>query len=218
MATLKAALFDLDGTLIDTEGQYTQFWAEAGRRYRPDIPDVAQLIKGTTLARILDTYFPDAAVRQTLRRELVEWELSMHYEFYPGVEAFLGDIRAHGIKCALVTSSDRLKMANVYRKQPRLRGFFDRILTSEDFAASKPDPDCYLRAAEALGCQKGECVVFEDALTGLRAGMSAGIFTIGMTTTNSRDAISPLCHCVLDGFLGFTYRRLLEVWDPSLCK
>lgn len=213
-STLRAALFDLDGTLIETEAQYTRFWQEAGRRYRPDVPDLAQRIKGTTLTQILDTYFPSPKVRRELRQALDQWEASMSYNLYPGAEAFLLDLRANGIRTALVTSSDRKKMSLVYRKTPALRSLFDCILTSEDFTASKPAPDCYLQAAQRLGCPKSECVVFEDALTGLQAGTSAGIFTIGMTTTNPQSLIAPLCHHTLTTFEGFTYHRLLALWHP----
>ncbi len=213
-ATLRAALFDLDGTLIDTEGQYTRFWQEAGRRCRPDVPDLAQRIKGTTLTQILDSYFPAPTIRESIRQALSKWEAQMSYSLYPGAEQFLRDLKANGILTALVTSSDRSKMSLVYRKTPALKPLFDCILTSEDFTASKPDPDCYLQAARRLGCERGECVVFEDALTGLKAGTSAGIFTIGMTTTNPRSVIAPLCHTTLASFEGLTLERLLSLWHP----
>ncbi|MCD7721724.1 MAG: HAD family phosphatase [Prevotellaceae bacterium] len=213
-ATLRAALFDLDGTLIETEEQYTRFWQGAARRYRPDVPDLAQRIKGTTLTQILDTYFPDPATRQSLRQELDEWEAQMSYSLYPGAEQFLRSLRAKGVLTALVTSSDLGKMSLVYRKTPALRPLFDCVLTSEDFIASKPDPDCYLQAARRLGCERGECVVFEDAVTGLKAGLGAGIFTVGMTTTNPQSLVAPLCHLTLASFEGLTLEHLLSLWHP----
>ena len=61
---LKAALFDLDGTLIDTEGQYSKFWNGIAKRYHHDIPDFANRIKGTTLVQIFKTYFPQKEVQE----------------------------------------------------------------------------------------------------------------------------------------------------------
>ena len=58
MKQFKAALFDLDGTLFDTEGQYSVFWKATGEKYRPDVPNLSDVIKGTTLVQIFNNYFP----------------------------------------------------------------------------------------------------------------------------------------------------------------
>lgn len=55
---IKAALFDLDGVVFDTESQYSVFWGMIGKEYHPEIPDFAQIIKGQTLVQIYDKYFP----------------------------------------------------------------------------------------------------------------------------------------------------------------
>ncbi len=217
MAILKAALFDLDGTLFDTEGQYTSYWEKVGQMFCPQLPDFAYRIKGTTLTQIFDMYFTDAEVRETVRQGLDEWEARMDYRFFPGAKEFVRTLRAGGIKTAIVTSSDRKKMENVYRKVEGFASLFDRILTSEDFAASKPAPDGYLAAARALGCEREECMVFEDALSGLKAGMNAGILTIGMATTNSREAIAGLCDHVLDSFEGLSLPQLLQIHAGCSC-
>ncbi|MBQ4277496.1 MAG: HAD family hydrolase, partial [Bacteroidaceae bacterium] len=86
---------------------------------------------------------------------------------------------------------------------------FDRILTSEDFTASKPAPDCYLLGARVLGADISESVVFEDAFNGLAAGMAAGIFTIGLTTNNPAEAIRDKCNYVIPNFIGLDYNKLL---------
>ena len=208
---LKAALFDLDGTLIDTEGQYSTFWSAIGHRFRPDVPNLANDIKGTTLTNIFDTYFPDLEVQKTITDELNAWEAQMKYEFIPGAEDFICDLKKHGVKCALVTSSNTLKLESVVRQIPNFITLFDKILTAEDFTASKPSPDCYLLGAKAFNASPSECVVFEDAYTGLQAGMSSGIFTIGLATSHTADEIRGKCHYVLDGFSGFTYEKLLSV-------
>ena len=207
--TIQAALFDFDGTMVDTEGQYTRFWGRMARTYRPDIPRLEYLIKGTTLAQIFDRYFPDPAWQDEITRGLDEWEAQMDYRPIAGAEAFVADLRHHGVKCAIVTSSNQKKMDSVRRQRPELLDMFDRILTSEDFAASKPAPDCYLRGAELLGADISECVVFEDAFNGLEAGMASGITTIGLATGNPPEAIRPLCHAVIPDFTEITYEKLL---------
>ncbi len=196
----KAALFDLDGTLIDTENQYSIIWHQVGVEYRPDVPNLENVIKGNTLKRILERFFPDPEVQRQVCERLDQYESQMNYDFFPGAKAFVEDLKEHGIKCAIVTSSDQKKMQHVRRKNPELIALFDRILTAEDFSASKPNPDCYLKAAEVFGMQKDECIVFEDAFSGLQAGMSAGIFTVGIASYNPREVIADKCNLVLDSF------------------
>lgn len=209
--SFKVALFDLDGTLFDTEGQYSVFWGEMGRQYHPEIPGFDKVIKGTTLKQIYERYFPDPEVQAVVTPQLEAFEAQMQYEFFPGVEAFIRDIRSHGVKCAVVTSSDQKKMSNVYRSMPQFRELFDRILTAEDFSASKPNPDCYLRGAKVFDAALAECVVFEDAFTGLQAGMSAGIYTIGIASGLTPEQIKDKCNHVILTFEGLTYEGVLGI-------
>lgn len=205
MNKFKAALFDLDGTLVETERQYTVFWGETGRKYRPDVPDLAYAIKGTTLTQIFARYFPSEEWQREITVALDAWERQMTYEYIPGALDFLHDLRSHGVRTAIVTSSNQKKMSVVAERLPEFATLFDRILTSEDFRASKPDPDCYITAARALATPREQCAVFEDAFTGLDAGRASGIFTIGLTTYNSRELICDRCDYVIPDFRGLTY-------------
>lgn len=211
MKTFKAALFDLDGTLFNTEGQYTEFWERIGKIYCPEIPDVSERIKGTTLKQTLELYFPNKTIQEKVIDELNHWEAQMHFEFFPYALDFIKNLHENGVICALVTSSNKLKMANIPKQIPEFTSLFEHILTSEDFVASKPNPDCYLKGAQACKCSTNECVVFEDAFTGLQAGMDAGIFTIGLSMSNGRQAIQEKCNYVLDGYKGVTYQTILGI-------
>ena len=211
MGKLKAALFDLDGTLFDTEDQYTVIWGKIARRFRPDIPHLEYIIKGTTLKQIFERYFPDPEVQKQIDVIINEEEANMHYDFVAGAREFIDDLRAHGVRCAVVTSSNTIKMNSVARQMPAFSQLFDRVLTAEDFKASKPDPDCYLLGARVFGCELDECVVFEDALTGLQAGMSSGIYTIGLATTRTKEEIADKCHHVIDNFIGFDYNKCQQL-------
>lgn len=212
MRNLKAALFDLDGTLIATEDQYTEFWGAMGRKYRPDVPTFAYDIKGTTLTNILSRFFAPE-LWEEVTEAITNFEKTMDYPCVEGAEAFVKDLKNHGVKCFVVTSSPTLKMESLAKKEPDFLKMFDRILTAEDFSASKPDPDCYLKGAQAADAQLDECIVFEDAFTGLQAGMSAGIFTIGLATGNPREAIQDKCNYVIDDFKGLNYEELLKIWN-----
>ena len=208
MKTFKAALVDLDGTLFDTEGQYSIFWGKTCRRFRPDIDRLEYKIKGMTLVQIYDKYFPDPEVQAIITEGLNEWEMQMRYNSIAGAEDFVMDCKRHGVKCAIVTSSNQMKMKAVAAQLPHFDALFDRVLTSEDFTASKPAPDCYLLGAKIFGLDIDECVVFEDAINGLQAGMASGIYTIGITTTNTPDVVAQLSHHVIKDFTELNYEKV----------
>ena len=211
--TLKAALFDLDGVVFDTEPQYTVFWGQICRQYHPEHPGLEHEIKGQTLTQIYDRWFSGdlEAERESITRRLDAYESTMRYDFIAGFEDLIGDLHRHGVKTAVVTSSNQPKMESVYRYQPDFKQLFDAILTSEDFAKSKPDPDCYLKAAVRLGAQTDECIVFEDSFNGLRSGRAAMMKVVGLATTNSVDSIASLSDIQIADYQQIDYQRLNDL-------
>lgn len=206
----KAALFDLDGVVFDTEPQYSVFWGGICRQYHPEHPGLEHEIKGQTLTQIYDLWFsgPLLSERDSITSRLNDYEQQMSYEYIEGFEALITVLRSHGVRTAVVTSSNIPKMESVYRHRPGFTSLFDAILTSEDFDRSKPDPDCYLKAAQRLDAQCDECIVFEDSFNGLRAGRAAGMAVVGMATTNTVEAILPLSDLQLKDYQGLTFERL----------
>ena len=206
----KAALFDLDGVVFDTEPQYTVFWGGICRQYHPEHPGLEHEIKGQTLTQIYDRWFsgPLLAEQDSITSRLNDYEQQMSYEYIAGFEALIDSLHRHGVKTAVVTSSNIPKMESVYRHQPGFKSLFDAILTSEDFERSKPDPDCYQKAAQRLGAQSDECIVFEDSFNGLRSGRAAEMAVVGLATTNAVEAIKPLSDLQVKDYLGLTFERL----------
>ena len=203
----KAALFDLDGVVFDTEPQYTVFWGQQCREYHPEHPGLEQEIKGQTLVQIYDAWFAGELEKEqaVITERLNQFEQQMSYNYVAGFVEYVEKLRQHGVKTAVVTSSNQPKMEAVYKSRPEFRGLFDAILTSEDFERSKPDPDCYLKAAERLGVVKDDCVVFEDSFNGLKSGRAAGMYVVGLATTNAAEAIEPLCDKVISDYLDSTF-------------
>lgn len=216
MPVIRAALFDLDGVIIDTESQYSEFWGAIGREYRPDVPDFAERIKGTTLESIYSNWFAHLQDElPAITRRLNDFERQMQYPYINGVCGFIGALREAGIKTAIVTASNEEKMRGVHRAHPELANLFDRILTSEDYAAGKPAPDCYLEGARGFGLQPEECVVFEDSINGLRAGRASGARVVALTTTNPHEAVAPLAHVVVADFNELTLDILQQTFTDN---
>ena len=198
----KAALFDLDGVVFDTEPQYSVFWGAQCREFHPEHPGLENEIKGQTLTQIYDAWFsgPLEPKQALITERLNAYEAQMKYIYLDGLEDYLRLLRQQGVKTAVVTSSNLPKMQAVYASHPEFHELFDAILTSEDFERSKPDPDCYLKAAGRFGVEPQDCVVFEDSFNGPKSGRAAGMYVVGLATTNAAEAIAPLCDEVIKDY------------------
>ncbi len=165
---IKAALFDLDGVVFDTESQYSIFWGMIGRSIirKCPISNIASKdrlwFRFTTSISPMKPSSPTSKVLQAQRRNRLklqpDWmslKRTCSYEYIAGFEDFISDLKQHGVKCAVVTSSNIQKMLNVYDRHPEFKAYFDRVLTSEDFAESKPHPDCYLKGSSLFRCRTG---------------------------------------------------------------
>ena len=167
---------------MDTESQYSIFWNAMGKEYL-GLEDFGRIIKGQTLFQIFCRHF-DGMVREQeeIVRKLNEYEAGMNYDYIPGADSFMRQLKAAGVPMAIVTSSNEPKMRNVRRAHP----------------------ECFLKGMEVLGGKSSETYVFEDSLHGINAGRAAGAKVIGLATTNPRETIAPLCDIVIDDFRGFT--------------
>lgn len=207
-----AALFDFDGVMVDTEPQYTLFWDEKGKKYHPEIPNFGHHIKGQTLIQIYKQFFREPeGLQDEITRQLLDYELTMHFEYIDGVVDFMKELRKKGVKLAIVTSSNDAKMANAYREHPELKTIVDYIVTADRVTHSKPHPECFMLGAEMLGVEKNYCIVFEDSFHGIEAGNRAGMKVIGLATTNSAEAIADKCALVIPDFTDFTFEKMKGV-------
>ena len=207
-----AALFDFDGVVVDTEPQYTLFWDEKGQKYHPEIPNFGHHIKGQTLIQIYKQFFREPeGLQDEITRQLLDYELTMHFEYIDGVVDFMKELREKGVKLAIVTSSNDAKMANAYREHPELKTMVDFIVTADRVTHSKPHPECFLLGSEMLGVEKDNCIVFEDSFHGIEAGNRAGMKVIGLATTNSAEAIADKCALVIPDFTDFSVEKMMGV-------
>lgn len=193
-------LFDFDGVIADTESQYTYFWNKMGMDYL-GLEEFGHTIKGQTLVQIFGKFFDGMVKEQEeIVPQLNAFEQNMSYDYIPGAFEFMQELKKRGIRSAIVTSSNDIKMSNAYAAHPELHELVDAVLTSEHFSKSKPDPECFLKGMEVLGATPQETIVFEDSFHGISAGRASGAKVIGLATTNKREALTPLCDMVIDDF------------------
>lgn len=189
----EAFLFDLDGVLLDSEGGYQLFWEKIAVEYALNPKTFPFVIKGQNIYDTAEIYFPQSDKELVVKRYM-DYQLSMTYIAYEGMWDILKAVKENGIKTAIVTSSNKEKMNVVYAQLPAFGEYIDALITADDTVAKKPDPDCWLKAAEVLGVDIKKSVVFEDSVLGLKSGMASGAHVVGLTTTHDAATIRPLCH------------------------
>ena len=209
MSYKKAALFDLDGVVFDTEPQYTAFWSTVFARHYPNEPQLATSIKGQTLTWIYERYFADKPdLQNKITAELNTFERNMQFEYVLGFEDFIAQLHQLKVNTAVVTSSNKEKMQQVYDQHPNFKALFDHVFTAEDFAKSKPDRYCYLLGASYFGVRPTECVAFEDSTSGFKSVKSAGMPLVGLATSNSVEVINQYTKVIIPNYLHASFADL----------
>lgn len=183
---IQAVLFDMDGTVFDTEPIYRRGWIRAAKEVGFDedmdlfFARVCGLNMTDIAACVYHFYGEDTPFEEirTLRRGYLDEELkSGVLPFKAGAPEIFAELKKRGIKIALATSTGR-KMVDRYLQMSGLEGVFDAIVTGETVTHGKPHPEIFLTAANKLGIAPEACIVVEDSPNGVRAGHAAGMKTV----------------------------------------
>lgn len=178
---IQAVIFDMDGTLIDTEKYYRIFWPKALAEFGYHMTD-EQALSMRSLGRPfapaqLKKWFGEDldyyAVRQR-RKDMMEECLDREgIRRKPGALELVQRLRADGITTAIATATDPERTAK-YLKLTGLEGYFDRLISATQVKEGKPSPDIYLFACEQLGLAPEDCLAVEDSPNGVLSAYRAG--------------------------------------------
>lgn len=182
---VQAVIFDVDGTLLDTERIYMKAWKEAAAEMGYVMPDrVLQMTRAVSqkdAARIFEeeigngfSYTAIRPIRVRIAEEIIARESPI---LKPGVLELLAFLKEKGIRLA-VASSTNTQTTKAHLASSGILDPFEAVVGGDQIVNGKPHPDIFLKAAEALGVAPEDCIVVEDSPAGIRAGFTAGMKTV----------------------------------------
>ena len=187
--TMRAAIFDLDGVIVDTAKYHYLAWKRLAQELGFDFTETDnERLKGVSRVRSLEILLEigritlDDEVKSRLAARKNDWYVDYvcqmdATEILPGAADYLHAIRAKGVKTALGSAS---KNAPLILERLGITELFDAVVDGNKVSKAKPDPDVFLRAAQELGISPAHCVVFEDAEAGVEAARRAGMGVVGI--------------------------------------
>jgi HAD superfamily hydrolase (TIGR01509 family) len=191
---IKAVIFDVDGTLVDSMWIWKQVDIEFLARRNIELPvDMQKDIEGLSYTSTAEYFKERFKLPETIDEIKEEWR-QMADDYYnniiplkPGVRETLMLLRAQGMKIGIATSNSRELVQTMLVKHELVQ-YFDTIRTSCEVPRSKPFPDVYLKAAEDLEIEPKECLVFEDTVAGVTAAKAADMTVIVIYDELSADS------------------------------
>ena len=189
MNNIQACLFDLDGVIVDTAVYHYKAWKRLANELGFDFTEEQnELLKGVSRVRSLEIILEIGGVTKTdaEKEELATrkntWYVAMINqmrpdEILPGAREFVQACRDAGIKTALGSAS---KNSMTILEKINMVNLFDAIIDGNKVSKAKPDPEVFLKGAEAVGVAPSACVVFEDAIAGVEAAINGGMKVVGI--------------------------------------
>jgi beta-phosphoglucomutase len=187
---IKGVLFDMDGVLVDSEPFICQaaimMFGELGVNVLPeDFHPFVGMGENRYIGGVAQKHGVNIDIEKAKSRTYEIYEIIVRGKLspLPGVHEFISECREKGFRLALATSADRVKMEVNLREIGLSGECFHSIITGLDVENKKPFPDIYIKAAQKIGLKPEECLVVEDAVSGIKAGKSAGCRCLAVTSS-----------------------------------
>jgi HAD superfamily hydrolase (TIGR01509 family) len=194
---MRGMIFDVDGTLVDTNPAHVEVWHRAFLKLGYDVPRdriVVEIGKGgdKLVPSILGEEVEKRrgeALRRAQREEFLATAKRQHFRVFSGVPELFRALRNRGVRTALATSSDDKQLdATLASAGIDLRSLADVVVTKSDAGSSKPDPDVVAAAVEKLGFSPAQCAMVGDTVYDALACQAAGVVFIGVLSGGTSDA------------------------------
>jgi beta-phosphoglucomutase len=193
---IKGVLFDMDGVLVDSEPFICKaaimMFEELGVKVQPkDFHPFVGMGENKYIGGVAEHHGVKVDIEKVKARTYEIYGMIVRNKLspLPGAYEFISECRNKGLKLALATSADRVKMEINMKETGLSRDSFLSIITGLDVENKKPFPDIYIKAAKSLGLEPQECLVVEDAVSGIKAGKSAGCRCLAVTSSFASSAL-----------------------------
>jgi beta-phosphoglucomutase len=194
---IKGVLFDMDGVLVDSEPFICKaaimMFKELGISVSPeDFQPFVGMGENRYIGGVAEMHGINIDIEQVKARtyEIYKNIVRGNLSPLPGAQAFIAKCRNKGLKLALATSADRIKMEVNLKETGLSMDSFNTIITGLDVKKKKPFPEIYLKAADSLGLKPDNCLVVEDAVSGIEAGKAAGCRCLAVTSSFDAAALN----------------------------
>lgn len=202
----KAVIFDLDGTLLDNNSYHLQSWLEYLKNIGRDISEEEYNanINGRTnkdvIQYIYNRQMPEEEIlKYTLEKEALYRKLYKPFiKPLAGLIDFLEVLKKKGIPMAIATSGIQPNIDFMFEEVP-IKQYFTEVVNSSHITKGKPDPEIYLKVASLLRITPKNCLVFEDAVVGIKSAKAAGMKVIAVATTQPKEELS-LADRIIDDY------------------
>lgn len=220
---LRAAIFDMDGTLVDNMDFHNRAWVALARKL--GLEDLtAERFQTEFAGKKNEEILPELLGRPLLHEELNQLaeEKESHYRaiyrpnlaLHTGADAFLARLREAEVPMAVATAAPQSNRELVLDGLA-IRSLFARVVGAEEVTRGKPAPDIFLAAAKALELDPTVCVAFEDAINGVISARTAGMVTVGITTTTSAEQLRDAgAHYTAQDFASLPSELLGRLFGP----
>ena len=181
MNTIKAAIFDLDGTLVDSMGVWEKIDIDfLGKRGHAVPADLKDNITHLSFLQVAEYFKSTFCLEESIEDIINEWhnmayvEYSTNIKLKPGAKEYLHKLKNHGVKIALATSNS-LPLLEATLKNNGIYDLFDAITITDEVNKPKNNPDIYLLSAKKLGVCPENCMVYEDIIAAVTGAKKAGM-------------------------------------------
>jgi len=216
---LKAIIFDLDGTLVDSLPYHHESWRiffKNNNLEEHDFSEVLKEYKGGGTLELMTSVFGDMYTKDELKKMTDDKEIIFRdiykSKIYPieGLKQFLDNLKKNNILLSIGSNAIR-KNVLMTIEELSITNYFSSIICGDEVSRGKPDPEMFVKTLSNLNVSRNECIIFEDSIEGVKAAKNADIKVIGVTSSQSSEKLKSVgAFKTIDDYTKISHNNILN--------